>query len=104
MRVEQMSMCGIVDGAPDTIWAGLRPAIARSRVWLLSALVIKAKRSFEACLAFRRAKAELMALDHGALKDIGLDRSEIESVLADYAHERRHGVWLPSSPVSVLRN
>ena len=100
-----MSMCVNFDSAPDAASAGMSAAIARSKVWSLSALVTKAKRSLQACLAFRRAKAELMALDYRSLKDIGLDRSEIELVLTDYAYERRNGVrllWPP--PVSVPRN
>jgi uncharacterized protein YjiS (DUF1127 family) len=44
---------------------------------------------------FRGAKAELMALDDHTLKDIGLDRSEIESVLTDRNRERRKRGWLP---------
>jgi uncharacterized protein YjiS (DUF1127 family) len=104
VRVEQMSMCMNFDRAPAEAWAGIKPAFAPSRYWSLSALVTKFKKSFQACLEHRRAKAELMALDRGTLKDIGLDRSEVESVLTDYAHERRNGVRLLASPVSVPRN
>jgi uncharacterized protein YjiS (DUF1127 family) len=39
--------------------------------------------------ALRRAEAQLAALDDRTLKDIGLDRSEIRSVLLDQANERR---------------
>jgi uncharacterized protein YjiS (DUF1127 family) len=42
--------------------------------------------------AFRRAERQLMALDGRALKDIGLDRSEIRSALTDVKQERRNGV------------
>lgn len=39
----------------------------------------------------RAAKAQLKALDDHMLKDIGLDRSEIESVLLDTSRERSRG-------------
>ena len=39
----------------------------------------------------RAAKAQLMALDDHMLKDIGLDRSEIDSVLLDTSQDRRRG-------------
>lgn len=39
----------------------------------------------------RAAKAQLMALDDHMLKDIGLDRSEIDSVLLDTSRERSRG-------------
>lgn len=51
--------------------------------------------SLKANRKFREAKAELMALNDDALKDIGFDRSEIESVLGDRNRERRNRVSLP---------
>ena len=51
--------------------------------------------SFKARRTLRAAKAELMALDDHSLKDIGLDRSEIESALTDCARERRNAAPLP---------
>jgi uncharacterized protein YjiS (DUF1127 family) len=47
--------------------------------------------SFKANRSFRAAKAELMTLNNLTLKDIGLDRSEIESVITDRNRERRNG-------------
>jgi uncharacterized protein YjiS (DUF1127 family) len=44
----------------------------------------------------RRAERELMALDDRLLKDIGLDRSEIGSVLRDQARERINRVRPPA--------
>ena len=41
--------------------------------------------------ALQARKAELMALDEQTLKDIGLDRSEIQSALVNRGHERRNG-------------
>jgi hypothetical protein len=39
-----------------------------------------------------------MALDEHMMKDIGIDRSEIGSVLTDHAWERRRGVSHPPVP------
>jgi uncharacterized protein YjiS (DUF1127 family) len=57
----------------------------------LSKAVRKTIAAFVAWRAFRRAESELMGLDDRALKDIGLDRSEIGSALMDHAQERRNG-------------
>jgi len=48
--------------------------------------------------AMKRDKAHLMALDDRLLKDIGIDRSEITSVLRDEARERKR-----SAPFTTLR-
>ena len=46
-------------------------------------------RSFCANLARKRAERQLHALDDRLLKDIGIDRSEIGSVLRNQCHEHR---------------
>ena len=45
--------------------------------------------AFRANRAFRRAEAELMALDDRMLRDIGLYRGEIASVLIEGPRDRR---------------
>ena len=45
-----------------------------------------------AYMAHKRAQRQLRALDDRMLKDIGIDRSEIDSVLLDCAGERRRGL------------
>jgi uncharacterized protein YjiS (DUF1127 family) len=61
---------------------------------------IKAVAACVANRALRRAEAELMALDHRPFQDIGLDRSEIGSVLMNHARERRNSLQptLPLTP------
>jgi uncharacterized protein YjiS (DUF1127 family) len=73
---------------PLRISALRRSLLAQS----LSRAVRKAIAALVDYRAFRRAESELMALDDHALKDIGLDRSEIGSALTDHALERRNGV------------
>jgi uncharacterized protein YjiS (DUF1127 family) len=61
------------------------------------------RKAIAGCVAYRalrRAEAELMALDNRTLKDIGLDRSEIRSVLMDSARKHRSGVQPPQSTTS----
>ena len=67
-------------------WADLRQEKMGASIigWMWKTiLALRAHRNF------RRAHAELMALDDGALKDIGLHRCEIDSVLTDKFKERR---------------
>jgi uncharacterized protein YjiS (DUF1127 family) len=47
--------------------------------------------------ALRKAEAELYALDDRMLRDIGLDRSHIGSVLTDLARERARGIAVGAS-------
>lgn len=47
--------------------------------------------------ALRRAEDDLRRLDARTLKDMGLDRSEIGSVLLDRARERKNGVIPPAT-------
>ncbi len=51
--------------------------------------------SIETYRANKAQLAELMALDGLTLRDIGLDRSEIESALENRGNERRNGSMLP---------
>lgn len=57
-------------------------------------MIRHAMQSIESYRAHRASKAELMALDELTLRDIGLDRSEIESVLENRGNERRNGTTL----------
>lgn len=84
-----MSMTIIDDTGVEPLWtSALRRGLRGSSP--LRA-VRKAIAALVAWRAFRRAESELMALDDHALKDIGLDRSEIGSALMDDARERRNG-------------
>ena len=67
-------------------WAGLR--LSRTR------LLNKVQKTLSALLArrLRRAEAELLALDDRILKGIGLNRSELGSLLMDYVQQRTSGV------------
>jgi uncharacterized protein YjiS (DUF1127 family) len=51
--------------------------------------VLRLWHAYRAHREHRAAKAQLMALDDHMLKDIGLDRSEIDSVLLDTSQDRR---------------
>lgn len=56
-----------------------------------ASMMAEMRRSWLSSARFRSAKAELMALEGHMLKDIGLDRSEIESALTNRGRERRNG-------------
>ena len=62
-------------------------------------MIRHAMQSIESYRAHRASKAELMALDELTLRDIGLDRSEIESALENRGNERRNGSMLPELAV-----
>ena len=83
----------LASGAPVSPMQPSAPMTAAMRdAWL----------SFKTRRAIRAARAELMALDDDALKDIGLERSEIESVLATRTRERRISV-IPVNERSVQK-
>jgi uncharacterized protein YjiS (DUF1127 family) len=72
----------------EPLWTSAHPHVIGRNI--LNAM----KRAIAAILvdrALRKAEAALMALDDRMLKDIGLDRSEIGSMLMDGAAERRNG-------------
>lgn len=70
----------------DPFWSNLSPT--RFYATLANSLRKKVA-AFRANRAFRRAEAELMALDDRMLKDIGLYRGEIASVLIEGPRDRR---------------
>jgi len=67
------------------------PILDRLMSMMKSAL-FTAWHAYTAHRARQIAKAHLMALDERMLKDVGLDRSEIYSVLMDRTRERRRGI------------
>lgn len=71
---------------PARLWCNLRHAwsVARPLDRLRAAIATSLARR-----ALRRAEAELLSLSDHTLKDIGLTRGEICSVLGDAAQERR---------------
>ncbi|MGE0766622.1 MAG: DUF1127 domain-containing protein [Hyphomicrobiaceae bacterium] len=84
--------------------ASFKAAPSGGSIWAVpmtpaAAVISRAWRAYKACRAFHLAKAQLMALDVRMLRDIGIDRSEICSVLLDRAHERRKGSLPPSVPL-----
>lgn len=60
--------------------------------------MLRLRHAYRAHRGRRAAKAQLMALDDHMLKDIGLDRSEIDFVLLDTSQKRRR-VTRPSMAV-----
>lgn len=61
----------------------------------LIAWLVAVSTKLRARLAHRRAILELSALDDRMLRDIGISRSEIQSVLTDRSGERVHTVETP---------
>ena len=81
----------------------LRSAPISSSPVVQVAIVIESlARAYNAHRAFRKARAQLMALDDRMLKDIGIDRSEIASALLNEKSERRNGVAHPPMTRPVL--
>lgn len=66
--------------------------------WPLAFSIRPAIAALRTRMELRAAQARLHALDQTMLKDIGLDRSEIESVLTDRTGERRVGARSPLPP------
>lgn len=69
----------------------------RKRVWMRIGAAVATLRNR---IQLRAAEAQLHALDRRMLKDIGLDRSEIRSVLTDRTGERSIGV---PNPLALYR-
>ncbi|MDX2154961.1 MAG: DUF1127 domain-containing protein [Hyphomicrobiaceae bacterium] len=73
--------------SPHTLTGGT-PASAMLAFFRPSPRLAGVRAAVHRYLALRTAHAELTALDDRTLKDIGLDRSEITSVLCDRSGER----------------
>ncbi len=58
---------------------------------ILGRAVLSVWHAFKSYHERRIAMAQLMALDDRMLKDIGIDRSEIHSMLVDTSWDRRRG-------------
>jgi len=84
--------------APNTVSNGqIRARTASAPILdriapMMKSAVFTAWHAYTAHRSRQIAKAHLMALDERLLKDIGIDRSEIHSVLMDRARERRRGI------------
>lgn len=76
MSTHDIQIEGTVDDALTKLNSASKAAIAAGKC-----LVWRAIADFICYRALQAAEAELMALDDRMLKDIGLDRSEIKSVL-----------------------
>ena len=73
-------------GAP---YGAAESSLTSSLTGSLAAYVRRAASDLVRYRAFRKAEKELHALDDRMLKDIGIDRSEIKSVLSSSAAQRR---------------
>ncbi len=65
------------------------PPLGQGATFGLATMVAGFSASIRRYRAFRTARSQLMALDDRMLKDIGISRSEITSVLRDRSGERR---------------
>lgn len=80
----------ISDG-PIQVQTTTAPNLVRLSSMLKSAL-LQTWHAYKVHRSRQLAKAHLIALDERLLKDIGIDRSEIHSMLMDRARERRRGI------------
>jgi uncharacterized protein YjiS (DUF1127 family) len=67
--------------------------LARARNWLVHHL-LTVPAQFLARRALRKAERHLLSLDDHLLRDIGLDRTEIEATLGYLPRQRRNGAAL----------
>jgi len=69
-----------------------QPAMSPAHIRQAVSVVSRWVAAYQTRRAFKKARADLMALDDRLLRDIGLDRSEIVSALINANDERRVGV------------